>query len=564
MKYRLFCGIGGMILQRLISYLRSKYLYIYILTLPFAYANAIFPAAIQASGGWIVEHTPALRVVAVIILSAVVGYFALAKLAVYNQKVLSACVYTAGQNLRQDLMETMLKDRETEVSSSVQLNDVVKIEENLFLGFIELAEQVVFYILVFVIICVQNPLVAVFMALASLLTAAISKSSMIRGMALQEGVSKKQEEMLEFLEHTQQGNEAIRIYGLHKRMEQAFKKLSQKLNHLLGKLLWQQDKIGVITFAFLLAAATGGILLSNAFILRGTLTITQLLVMIQLSNNLFKPIGKIVNCGFKVKSVKAVTEKLNRILERKNDMVPVDNAQAVTKQLKHSLKVDVDKFGLGGRVLLRDIHLDILPGEKILIAGTNGCGKSTLLKNILGKYGYTQGAVSLDGEDAFLCSENDVQACFAPVSQEVYLFQGTVAENISCFGRYSQAAVGNALKRTHLETINVQSDALALSGGQKQRIAIARALASGRNILVLDEAFSAVDRTMNDRIERNLLMDKALTVLAIAHRLCPENYELYDRIVLMKDGTIEKTGCPKAMLGERFVQDLLTAREDVV
>ncbi len=183
------------------------------------------------------------------------------------------------------------------------------------------------------------------------------------------------------------------------------------------------------------------------------------------------------------------------------------------------------------RIIIKDLSLYIPAGKTIAVVGSTGSGKSTLVKLLLRFYDVSNGSITIDGIDIQKLNLSDLRRSIGLVSQDVFLFHGTVAENIA-YGTFeaTDEAIINAAKIAEAhdfitqlpqgyETI-VGERGQKLSGGQRQRIAIARAVLKNPPILILDEATSAVDNETEAAIQRSL--DKITvdrTTIAIAHRL---------------------------------------------
>jgi len=205
-----------------------------------------------------------------------------------------------------------------------------------------------------------------------------------------------------------------------------------------------------------------------------------------------------------------------------------------------------------GPHVLRNLSLEIQPGEFVALVGTSGVGKSTLCSLIPRFYEATEGAILLDGVDVRDISLQSLRRNIGVVQQDVYLFAGTVAENLR-YGRpdASEAEVIAAAKAAnahdfimalpHGYDTDVGQRGVKLSGGQKQRLTIARAFLKDPAILIFDEATSALDNESERAVQEALLeLARERTTLVIAHRL--STVRNADRILVLTDQGIAEQG----------------------
>ena len=229
------------------------------------------------------------------------------------------------------------------------------------------------------------------------------------------------------------------------------------------------------------------------------------------------------------------------------------------KDVKGSIRVEDVSFAYDGDLdVLRNVSLEVTPGETVAIVGPSGGGKTTLCQLIPRFYDVTEGSIAIDGLDVRDVTQRSIHENIGIVQQDVFLFADTVFENIR-YGRPDatmEEVVEAARKAEILEDIQAMPEGFhtyvgergaLLSGGQKQRIAIARIFLKNPPILILDEATSALDSVTEAKIQRafdNLSVGR--TTLIIAHRL--STIRSADRIVSIADGIITECGSHAELL----------------
>ena len=201
--------------------------------------------------------------------------------------------------------------------------------------------------------------------------------------------------------------------------------------------------------------------------------------------------------------------------------------------------------------VLRDVNLTFKRGEHVALVGPTGSGKTTILKLLNRLYDVQRGAVTIDGQDIKELELSSVRKLYAVVLQDVFLFAGTIMENLSLGGLVSEEAVKKAASAVQADSFimrlpngyetEVQELGSNFSAGERQLLAFARALALDPEILVLDEATSNVDSVTEEKLQRaleTLLKDR--TAIVVAHRL--STIRESDRIIVLKHGEVEDQG----------------------
>ncbi len=215
----------------------------------------------------------------------------------------------------------------------------------------------------------------------------------------------------------------------------------------------------------------------------------------------------------------------------------------------------------GSDYVLRDVSFEVHPGERVAVVGATGAGKSTIINLLLRFYDVTRGRILVDGVDIRELPLDALRRLFSLVLQDVYLFSGTIAENI----RLGNAGITDADVRRAAATVHadrfiepmslgydspVAERGATLSVGQKQLLSFARALAFDPKVLVLDEATSSVDTETEVLIRDALhLLMAGRTTIAIAHRL--STIQDMDKILVLHRGELRESGSHQELLAAR-------------
>ncbi|WP_062013142.1 ABC transporter ATP-binding protein [Aureimonas sp. AU4] len=277
-----------------------------------------------------------------------------------------------------------------------------------------------------------------------------------------------------------------------------------------------------------------------------------------LVNVFFRPVEKIAAVLETYPKGIAGFRRYTEFLDTEPDIVDAPGAVAV-ERLTGALSFRDVRFGYrSGRPVLQGIDLEVRPGETVAFVGPSGAGKTTICSLVPRFYDVTGGAILIDGIDIRQMRLRDLRRRIGVVQQDVFLFGGTIRENIA-YGRLdaTEGEIVSALRRARLEeTVAVLPEGLdtvvgergvKLSGGQKQRLSIARMFLKDPDILILDEATSALDTETERLIQASLTeLSEGRTSLVIAHRLSTIRHA--DRIAVIEAGRIAETGSHAELL----------------
>jgi ATP-binding cassette subfamily B protein/subfamily B ATP-binding cassette protein MsbA len=294
------------------------------------------------------------------------------------------------------------------------------------------------------------------------------------------------------------------------------------------------------------------------FALAGTMSVADLFVFIAYLGYIYQPFLKLADIGDVLHKAAASCERVFELLDVPADIVNPPQA-ILPQQPVWSLALQNVTFGYKAEEpVLRNLSFTVAPGEMVALVGATGAGKTTVSRLFERFYDPQAGQVLLSGHDLRTLDLDFVRRHIAAVMQDVFLFHGTVRQNI-LFGRPDAseaelvAAAQAANAAEFIEQLPQGYDTLIgergvrLSGGQKQRLSIARALLKDAPILILDEATSAVDVETEGLIQEAFArLTQQRTTLVIAHRLSTIRHA--DKIIVLADGEIAEMGTHEQLL----------------
>ncbi|WP_394552895.1 ABC transporter ATP-binding protein [Agromyces sp. MMS24-JH15] len=364
--------------------------------------------------------------------------------------------------------------------------------------------------------------------------------------------------IVQFVE-TMTGIRAVQAFRKERRNEREFGELVEDYRdvnaRVLGLFAIYNPTLAVIGYA-----AVAAVLLIGGFrVVDGAMEIGVLLATVLYTKRFFDPMEELAMFYNSYQSAASALEKISGVLEEDPSVPdPADPVDLWTAD-GHLRFEDVEFAYTAGRVILPRFDLDVPAGQTIALVGTTGAGKSTLAKLIARFYDPTSGRVSLDGVDLARMHPKDLRRAIVMVTQEAYLFSGSVADNIG-LGRpdapfeeivRAAKAVGahefiESLPNGYDTDVNKRGG--RVSAGQRQLISFARAFLADPAVLILDEATSSLDipseRLVQDGLQ-TLLKDR--TAVIIAHRL--STVAIADRVLVMEHGRIVEDGSPAELTG---------------
>jgi ATP-binding cassette, subfamily B, bacterial len=357
------------------------------------------------------------------------------------------------------------------------------------------------------------------------------------------------------------GMRVVRAFGRQKSESARF----MGENHFMVRLelhVWWLSRLIELLWEFLLPMASVALLLYGGMqVIDGRLSLGDLMMFLVYLAMLLEPMAVLATSVTQFQNNLSGFDRVLDLMAEPREMADCPGTRAVIKSAV-SGRIQLQDVGFTypgtSRLVLHDIDLEVEPGETIALVGRSGSGKTTLCNLIARFYDPTHGAIALDGINLREVRVESYRRLLGIVEQDVFLFDGTIAQNIAYGDRWSTrariaqaAVVANASE--FIERLPDGYDTLIgergvrLSGGQRQRLAIARAVLADPKIFILDEATSNLDTESEQLIQRSLAQVlRGRTSFVIAHRLSTIRHA--DRILVLDAGTITEAGSHRELM----------------
>lgn len=343
------------------------------------------------------------------------------------------------------------------------------------------------------------------------------------------------------------GFETIKSFGIEDKIINLF----EKLNKINQKKLFLANRFNVFHMIFSFFISMFGIVsaLVTATYLssKGLITAGEIGAIIQLSNYIVDPVTTIPANVISIKSVQMEMKRIDKMIAKKN----TNSKEREKFKLDNQISIKNLSFKYGDNEVLKGISLDLEKGKKYAIVGESGSGKSTLANILLRRLDYENGSVKFDDTEVKRIDEDDFYSNISLVSQNVFLFNDTLKNNVCLYNDYSQSDFERSIEKSKLNSVIEDLEekentvlgeyGTSLSGGEKQRVSISRALIKNSSFVIMDEATSSLDIKTARAIE-NTLLSLNQTVLVITHRIDESILKKYDKIFLLEDGIITQSG----------------------
>ena len=473
-------------------------------------------------------------------------------------------------------------------NSSVYLsalsNDLMKIKEQ-FLDQIPIITQILFCGIGAVIVMLRYNVFLACMSCALSLIPFFAALYSGKNMGEMEGrLSTRNAEYLAFLKDFSIGFTIIKSY----KVEAIFSKLHGAVNEKTEETMLKRERCveKVNYFAAISGYVTRlSILFLSAYIAftRHSISIGTVIAFSQLIHYLIDPLSSLPSMLTEAKAAYRLTDKFWDTIKREevpqntpeNNRIKEEIAeiQSVTedKKIIEEQEIRVQKQSLDesipslrgeilfdqicfsyseGKEVLKELNLRVKEGEKLVLLGTSGSGKSSILKILMGMERAQSGTIRIGGQDTVNLGEDRIFREISYIQQEVFIFDGTIRENISLFQTYREEELQSVIERAGLRNLIKEKgldylcgeNGAALSGGERQRISIARSLLRKTPILLADEITASLDKENTYLVLDTLLNIENTTEILVLHDLDSRILSRVDRICVLKNGKVEEEG----------------------
>lgn len=361
-----------------------------------------------------------------------------------------------------------------------------------------------------------------------------------------------------YIEEIYNGQDVVQTFNYQERAKNHFSKLNEKLKISSQKAETTAGAISPITtlvndLGYVLCAAIGCL-----WAIVGKITVGNVQAMLEYTWRFAEPFSTIAGMVGSFSAANAAGNRIFALLDAEEDIADKENC-IVPKSNKGSVSFENVSFGYSpDHLLMKRIHLNVLPGQKVAIVGPTGAGKTTLINLLMRFYEVNSGSILVDGVKTSDMTREELRNRFGMVLQDTWLFEGTIRDNIG----YAEddmpmerivASAKSACAHNFIKTLPggyemmLSKGAENLSQGERQLLTIARALASDPEIMILDEATSNVDTHTELLIQRAMAeLMKVRTSFVIAHRL--STIRDADMILYMEDGDIKEVGTHEELI----------------
>lgn len=442
------------------------------------------------------------------------------------------------------------------------INDTDRFSEGLLLGFTQVFTGVLTIVGTLGFMLAINWKIAIAVVLLTPISIFIAKFIGKRTYNMFRARSEAEADQAALIDEMIGNQKIVKAFGHEDEAEKAFDEVGQRLEKSTLQAIFFSsltnpttrfvNSLVYATVALLGALAVCDVLSASSIDIKSAFTIGEFSVLLSYTNQYTKPFNEISGIFAEFQNALASAARVFDLIEESSEIPDAEHAKIITEAEGSVSLTDVEFSYTPEKELIRDLTLNVTPGERIAIVGPTGCGKTTVINLLMRFYDVDSGSIKIDGDDIRSVTRKSLRASYGMVLQDTWLKRGTVRENIAFSKpKATHEEIVAAAKAAHAHSFIkrlkngydtvVGEGGEGLSEGQRQLICIARVMLSLPPMLILDEATSSIDTRTEMRIQKAFSeMMKGRTSFIVAHRL--STIREADCILVMKDGKIIETG----------------------
>lgn len=439
---------------------------------------------------------------------------------------------------------------------SVLTNDATSIENNYLTGILGIVECIFTFTGAIVLMLWYSWSMTLVVILLSLLPLLLSLLTGNRLAEKEKQVSQENESFVGMVKDLLGGFTVIKSFRAEGQVMKQFSNRNHSLEDTKCRRKREEQLISI--FSILLGfAAQMGIFVYGAYLsINGQITAGVVIAFVQLMNHVLNPIRQLPPLLANLKAAIALIDKMAQYTQNNVD---ADGTEAI-EDVGRGIELSNVSFSYDGEhEVLKGVSQTFEKGKSYAIVGASGSGKSTMLNLLLGSSPNYKGSIRIDGRELRNIKKDCLYDVISIIQQSVFIFDSSIEENICMYKSFDEEEIKDAIRRSGLEKLiqekgrdyHCGENGAHLSGGERQRISIARCLLRKASVLLMDEATAALDPETASKVTNAILDIEGLTRIIVTHKLEENILKRFDKIVVVKNGTIVESGSFQELLQNR-------------